>query len=605
MQNNEMLSTDLTASSSSFLSNPCIKDLNEDFMLWLAMDMEPFSMVKNNGLNYFFHKNFPYLNIPHESSLWRNCATVVYNGLASTVKRDLTSVASVGLMFHGWMDKSSGIYYIALRAQFILEDWTGRVVTLSVKPCDQDNGSITEHLRSEICSFIPQHGDKELYATHDGTDAMIKVSEALQVKSWSCGIEHGLQNLLMSDSLRRVSNVVSVLIKCKSMVKTLYNKLNILEAYEQDVSGQTISHEFTDLIIELKQLLDADICYFTKEDDVANAETENCNLPADCENIQYDEFGTRVRQSEKISSCVDSDVSINWISSLHVIKTFLNFQCEVVFAFKLIGKMEQCFQPHEWILVEELNRFLGTFLALNELINTRTTSLSLVPLIRAEIADSCKEDSGDSKELAEVKNLIRKNLDRRFPVTSSTELATLLDPAAKGLCNLNDKEKINLLYNAITEISKSGSPLDNLVINVTIKTEDDIDFDSRSTTADSISSTAEISGPISKKRKLIQKHTGASVTPQCKQRDEIKRYIEYNADDFEDDPLAFWKKGQFPLLAGLARSILTQSASSSMAESVFSTTEVLLNARRSNLPPSRVNCLSFIRDNYLMYGGKT
>lgn len=605
MQNNEMLSTTgLLAKSSSFLSTPCFKDLNEAFILWLAMDMEPFSMVKNNGLNYFFRKNFPYLSIPHESSLWRNYTMAVYNELASTVKRDLSSVASVGLMFHGWTDKSSGIYYIGLRAQFILEDWTGRVVTLSVKPCDWDSSSIKEHIRSEICSFIPQHADKELYVTHNGTDAMIKASEALKMKSWSFGIEHGLQHLLASDSLSRVSNVATVLIKCKSMVKTLYNKLNILEANERDVCGQTISHEFTDLIIELKELLDAEIYYFTEEDDIANVKTENCSLPADCENIQYDEF-TRVCQSEKTSSWVASDVSINWISSLHVIKTLLNFQCEVILAFKLIGKMEQCLQPHEWILVEELNRFLGTFLALNELINTRNTSLSLVPLIRAEIAESCNEDSGDCKELAKVKNLILKNLDKRFPLTSSTELATLLDPAAKGLCNLNDKEKIDLLYNAITEISKSSSALDNLVINVTVKTEDDIDLDSRSSTADSISSMAETSGLISKKMKLIQKHTGASVTPRCKQREEIKRYIEYNADNSEDDPLAFWKKGQFPLLAGLARSVLTQSASSSMAESIFSTAEFLLNARRSNLPPSRVNCLSFIRDNYFMYSGKT
>lgn len=593
----DMLTTSLMAMPSSLLPIPGSKDLNEDFLLWLALDMDPLSMVKNNGLNYFFSKNFPYLSIPDESTLWRNHAMKVYHRLVSSVKSELASVASIGLMFQGWTNKTNGTYYIGLRAQFIQDDWIGKVVTLSIKPCTKDVSSIVDHLKNEVIYFIADYANKVLYATHDGTDAMIRASEALQVKSWNCGIEPALHHLLTDDSLGRVANIVSLLCKCKSIFRTLYDELDTLEEYEQNSSDQKVSPEFIESIINMKKLFDAEICYFTNEGYVYNAEADSCNMLAEYDSVKCKEFiGDQC--SKRTDSWSEKDILVNWISSLEMINSLLSFQSEVIFTLQLVGKIKPCLQPHEWILVEELSKFLGTFLALNELVSTQTTSLSLIPLIRAEIADSCKVNiCNDCAELTEVKNLVLKNLNKRFPVTSSTRLATLLDPATKGLCKSSTEETVELLYNAATEASNSSSLLDPFNLIVTVKPVDDVDLDSKN-------SESEIGEPISKKMKLVQKHSGACVswtTPHCNQREEIRKYIKYNDDKFEDDPLAFWKKGQFPILAELAKSILSQSASSAQAEHIFSTAELHLSAKRSCLPSYRATCLSFIRDNYKIH----
>jgi len=94
---------------------------------------------------------------------------------------------------------------------------------------------------------------------------------------------------------------------------------------------------------------------------------------------------------------------------------------------------------------------LQTFRSLTELVNFQITSFSLIPLIRAEIKESCKVIAKDGDELRTMKKLILNNLDKRFPISASTKLATLLDPGTKSLLDLTDDAKEELLYRAITD----------------------------------------------------------------------------------------------------------------------------------------------------------
>ena len=93
--------------------------------------------------------------------------------------------------------------------------------------------------------------------------------------------------------------------------------------------------------------------------------------------------------------------------------------------------------------------FLRTFSAMTDLVSSNITSLSLIPLVRAEISDVCKSCTKDCDELKSLKRLILANIDKRLPLTDSVTLATLLDPTAKRLVNMTDSEKEDLLYNAV------------------------------------------------------------------------------------------------------------------------------------------------------------
>ena len=71
-----------------------------------------------------------------------------------------------------------------------------------------------------------------------------------------------------------------------------------------------------------------------------------------------------------------------------------------------------------------------------------------------------------------------------------------------------------------------------------------------------------------------------------------------------DEAPEYWrrkKNAAFPSLAPITLRCLTQSASSVAVESMFSTMDILLNARRSSLAPDTSEMVLFIHDNYSLY----
>ena len=84
--------------------------------------------------------------------------------------------------------------------------------------------------------------------------------------------------------------------------------------------------------------------------------------------------------------------------------------------------------------------------------------------------------------------------------------------------------------------------------------------------------------------------------------DEVDRYIEMQIDDNDeyDDPLSFWKQQQqhragFPNLARLACRCFAIPCSSAAVERQFSAAGQIVTQRRSNLDPSTMNNILFLR----------
>ena len=81
---------------------------------------------------------------------------------------------------------------------------------------------------------------------------------------------------------------------------------------------------------------------------------------------------------------------------------------------------------------------------------------------------------------------------------------------------------------------------------------------------------------------------------------EIRQYFTYQPSlDEEKDALLFWKNHNvlYPHLSILAREYLGIPSSSVAVESMFSTTGLILNSRRSSLNPINMNMTVFIHDN--------
>ena len=70
-------------------------------------------------------------------------------------------------------------------------------------------------------------------------------------------------------------------------------------------------------------------------------------------------------------------------------------------------------RAHELALLRELRSYLQSFSAMTDLVSSKITSLSLIPLVRAEISDACQSCAKDSDELKLLKTL-KANIDRRL-----------------------------------------------------------------------------------------------------------------------------------------------------------------------------------------------
>jgi hypothetical protein len=279
-------------------------------------------------------------------------------------------------------------------------------------------------------------------------------------------------------------------------------------------------------------------------------------------------------------------------------ESLLHMKCEVTNALKRIGKYDHCLAVDEWALLDELAKFLQTFRGLTELVSCKVTSLSLIPLMRAEISDACRLTAKDCDELKSVKRLVLKNLDKRLPVTRHVELATLLDPATVSLLGSSDSIKEETLYSAVLAIrdSQSNSSSDPQRLSLDVEQASQAD-------ANCGECEASTAATCSKKMRLVQKHSLLVQSADQVARDEVKGYLSLGTSAAQEDPLAFWKTNErsFPMLAVLAKRYLTQSASSVAVENMFSTTGIIVNGKRSTLAPHRLNWLTFIHDNYPLY----
>ena len=80
---------------------------------------------------------------------------------------------------------------------------------------------------------------------------------------------------------------------------------------------------------------------------------------------------------------------------------------------------------------------------------------------------------------------------------------------------------------------------------------------------------------------------------------EVTNYLTMRLNKILGDVLDFWEthKSMFPILSQLAVLYLSMSASSVGVESMFSTTGLISNGKRSMLSSDKLNRISFIHDN--------
>ena len=138
---------------------------------------------------------------------------------------------------------------------------------------------------------------------------------------------------------------------------------------------------------------------------------DDVNLALECDDddsLQTTQNGTHGRHQTYLGSCTKrgwcllNEICTRWDSNLGMAESLLYMKCEVTNALKRIGKYDHCLAVDEWALLDEFTNFLQTFRFLTELVSCKVTSLSLIPLMRAEISYACRQTAKDCDVLKSV-----------------------------------------------------------------------------------------------------------------------------------------------------------------------------------------------------------
>lgn len=220
----------------------------------------------------------------------------------------------------------------------------------------------------------------------------------------------------------------------------------------------------------------------------------------------------------------------------------------------------------------------------------------------------------ESKVIHELKCLLSQNLDKWLPVSQLSICGFLLDPSQIKInighyLSINKTTRESTLFNMIKHfkinhvgqlcVTQSASTSSPTSLSPNALTTAPPSSPSLMKCNLSIDYSSETVHNIKKIRdNLIQKHTPISLPNVDPVIHEIENYLKLEVKC--DDVLQFWhlSGSTYPHLKTLAQIFLAIPATSTPSEQVFSTTGLIVNAKRTMLLPENIGKIQVIHDNY-------
>lgn len=178
--------------------------------------------------------------------------------------------------------------------------------------------------------------------------------------------------------------------------------------------------------------------------------------------------------------------------------------------------------------------------------------------------------------------ILIEGLEQRFPITNATIAAALLDPCVQHIEVVREW----LLDNNKTRYEVLTEAMEDFNIDSNIEPQQQQKQNQNCISSNNI------------RLLLSKKHSVFSNTSFTGLELEIANFVILK--DEVPDVLSFWRSQEinFPVMAKLAKVILSKPATSAKSESAFSVAGVLLSKKRAHIEPLRAEKILFIHDNY-------
>ncbi|XP_050725201.1 E3 SUMO-protein ligase ZBED1-like [Eriocheir sinensis] len=525
-------------------ADPCKKrELDQKLALMIIQDMQPFSVVDDEGFKCLVKALDPCYELPSKRELSRSYFPNIYRQEVERIKKELEDTQAISLATETWTSANTK-HFITITAHFISPEWKLKSVVLETLMMQE------AHTAADIA--------KELTTICNNWNILNKV----------CSV--------VTDNVANVTLAVSNIMKLCHL-QCFAHTLNLV------VKDSVKNTEEVNCLLEKIQLI---VSYFHHSVEASNKLSElqeDNNLPV-----------------KKLIQSVEA----RWNSSYYMMQQFVEQNHLIAMALCLMGRNDLCLNTEELELVINTLTVLEPFEeATKEMVAEEFTPLSKVLPIVKGLQDymHSSADKNDHKLYTTFPLGVEllQQMTRRFHNLEGSIFmgaASLLDPRFKNVpfadpTNVEQIEKHLVSQMQGTDSAKTEVQAPSMSVKiefpgscqtVTIQTKKSsiwAKFDAKIEEIAHISSTDPSTGP--------------SI--------EMRRYMEEAPIPREEDPLEWWKKHGvlFPKLQEQAKMFLCSPASSVPAERLFSEAGELVSQRRSCLKDKHVNMITFLNKNMM------
>ena len=558
-------------------------EFNQDLAMMMCRDLQPFSITERDGFKEFCQKNIGF-ELPSADTLATTALVDLFTLTKRRVVELLSQCVSGTLMMDGWTDRHHAHPYFAIRIS-VVHDWSFKICTLAIKPvASHMSSSLSRFVKDTVEEYLPVDQKFLLFNTTDGAANMLLLSKLLGHDRITC-VAHGIHLLVTVDSMSKEVEVENLLTRCKQIVKTLHFKGHM-------VSVEQMNAQDAELFEQIRRMQDA----LTADEENPVMDSGNS---AEASVVAAEEASTAEIDNDRAvhkHTTLKTSMPTRWNSTLTMVESILDLRQPVREVLKKLGKSDMILDKDDFDLLEQLRQFLTTFSAITNLISENSPNLSLIPLIRTSITKSCQTSNADLPAIKRVKKKVLEGMDQRVPMNKLVKISAALDPSVRDIV-MSKTESSDLLEETYKNLYKS--PNGERIFS---SLNDDVDnqFQAVQSTT-SQKSDHPCAPPMAKKTKLALIQEAIDVSQQTVIESPVQAEIsKYMGMSDMEDALNFWERntGDLPLLSAMARVYLALSPGSVPVEQLFSTAGLILNGKRSQLSPFRMNMICCVHDNY-------
>nr|XP_055035499.1 E3 SUMO-protein ligase ZBED1-like [Misgurnus anguillicaudatus] len=528
------------------------QDITRRIGEFIAKDLQPFSVVDNEGFRRLVNTLEPKYKIPSRPYFSQTCLPAIYKETMAKVAQSLKQAESISLTTDGWTSRATQSY-VTITAHAMTSEW-------------------------EIKSFVLQ--TRALFESHTGHNIGEVIKSA--VSEWELDMMNNNNHqgiAIVTDNARNMG----VAVKEDGLsphVKCFAHTLNL--ASQAGLKVNRVSR----LLGRVRRVA----AFFHRSSTataVLTSKQRMLNLPV-----------------HKLIM----DVVTRWNSSLDMIERYLEQQQAVAAALLSVevrrnAREIDTLEAADIADAEDIVKLLTPLKkATTVLCDESLPTVSLIMPLKHMIQVSMVQRDGDSNTISQMKTAILNDLADRYQGEQAEFLyeSSALDPRFRALPNLNDNER-DEIFNRLKlktrqmqnqnpsegEGAAPGSPKPAL------------DLPQRTHAA-----VGGVSPPS--KKTALEDLLGASFS-QVDSRTQPTSEIEADIDSYRKEtpisltacPLEWWRVNshRYPLLSTLAKSYLSVPATSVPSERVFSVAGDIVNAQRAQLLPDNVDMLIFLKKN--------